>query len=266
MRSDFLDVPARSTKPRGAGITHVIDGGLPPAEAAALLETGGDYIDVWKFGWGTAYLDRGLAGKLKLLAEHDVLACPGGTLLEIAWSQGRAAAFFDWAAQRGFPCVEVSAGAVRMDRSTKDRLIASAAERFVVLSEVGLKDPEAALVPGQWARAVTRDLAAGAARVLTEGRESGTVGTYTADGMVRVDVVDAVLDAAGVERIGFEAPRKDQQAWFINRFGADVNLANVRPAEVIGLETLRLGLRTDTFDADRTAEPRAAGDETGRSP
>src|SRR5699024_8987135 len=156
-------------------------------------------VDVWKLGWGTAYLDPELDAKLDLLAKHRVLSCPGGTLLEIAWAQGRAKEFLDWAAASGFPCVEVSSGAVAMTRDDKERLIAAAAERFIVLAEAGAKEPAARMAPDQWSRSVARDLAAGATWVLTEGRESGTVGTYTASGAVRSDVVDAVVGAAGTD-------------------------------------------------------------------
>jgi phosphosulfolactate synthase len=248
-RPDFLVLPARADKPRRAGITHVLDSGLPVAETAALLETSGAFIDVWKFGWGVAYLDPGLAEKLDLLAAHRVLACPGGTLLEIAWAQNRVPAALDWAAAAGFPCLEVSAGAVALPPADKELLIAQAAERFIVLAEVGSKDPAAHLTPEQWARSVARDLAAGATWVLAEGRESGTVGLYDGSGAVRAEVVEAISEATEVGSLVFEAPRKDQQAWFIRRFGPDVNLANVRPAEALGLETLRLGLRADTLRA-----------------
>lgn len=244
---EFLDLPARPGKPRRAGLTHVIDSGLPLAQAAGLLESAGGYMDVWKFGWGTAYLDPGLDTKLALLSGHSVLACPGGTLLEIAWAQGRAGAFLDWAAGLGFPCVEVSAGTVPMSRTDKDRLIAAAADRFTVLAETGAKAPGSLWSPAQWAEAVTQDLTAGAAWVLTEGRESGTAGTFTERGAVRTDVIDAVASEAGLENVVFEAPRKDQQAWFISRFGSNVNLANIVPASTLGLETLRLGLRADTY-------------------
>src|SRR5829696_7709076 len=132
-RPDFLALPGRADKPRRAGITHVLDSGLPVSQTAALLEAGGAFIDVWKFGWGVAYLDPGLAEKLELLAAHRVLACPGGTLLEIAWMQDRVAAALDWAAAAGFPCLEVSAGAVAMPPADKERLIARAAGRFIVL-------------------------------------------------------------------------------------------------------------------------------------
>ena len=246
---DFLALPARAAKPRATGITHVLDRGLPLAQSADLLAANGPYVDVWKLGWGISYLDPNLAAKLELLAGHRVLASPGGTLLEIAWAQGRAAEFLDWARACGFPCVEVSAGTVAMDDSAKWDLIEQAAQHFIVLAEVGPKDPGVRLTPGQWAQGVARDLHAGATWVLAEGRASGTVGIYDASGSVREDVVAAMVSVTDPGSIVFEAPRDSQQAWFVRRFGPDVNLANVHPADALGLETLRLSLRADTYRA-----------------
>jgi phosphosulfolactate synthase len=253
--AEFLDLPARTAKPRGTGITHVLDRGLPLEHCAGLLDAGGAYIDVWKFGWGISYLDPNLPAKLDLLARHRVLASPGGTLLEIAWAQGRAAAFLDWAGACGFPCVEVSAGTVSMSPGDKQELIRAAARRFIVLAEVGSKEPGARMTPGQWAEATSRDLDAGATWVLAEGRASGTVGLYAPSGEVREDIVDALVAVTGPGLIVFEAPRESQQAWFVRRFGPDVNLANVAPGDGLGLETLRLGLRADTFTARTPGAP-----------
>ena len=246
---DFLDLPARATKPRGVGITHVLDRGIPLAAAADLLAMSQDYIDVWKLGWGISYLDPTLPGKLSLLASRGVLASPGGTLLEIAWAQGRAMEFLEWARGCGFPCVEVSAGTVPMSPSAKQELIAEAARHFIVLAEVGPKDPGVHLSPAQWAQGVSLDLEAGATWVLAEGRASGTAGIYELSGEVREDVVSALVSVAGPGNLVFEAPREQQQAWFVRRFGPDVNLANVPPADALGLETLRLSLRADTYGA-----------------
>lgn len=263
---DFLDLPARDGKPRGTGITHVLDRGTPLAQSADLLATCGAYVDVWKFGWGISCLDPNLAAKLDLLAAHRVLASPGGTLLEIAWAQGRTAGFLDWALGCGFPCVEVSAGTVPMDEISKADLIAEAARHFIVLAEVGAKDPAVRQTPEQWARAVRRDLDAGATWVLAEGRASGTVGLYEKSGTVREDVVAAIVSVAGYDCVVFEAPREDQQAWFVRHFGPDVNLANVRPGDALGLETLRLGLRADTYDAWPAGRVRADRGLPGHPP
>ena len=245
----FLDLPVRSAKPRRTGITHVLDRGTPLAQVTELLVQNECYVDVWKFGWGIAYLDPQLAAKLDLLARHRVLASPGGTLLEIAWAQGRASEFLDWAADAGFPCVEVSAGTVPMEDAAKRDLIEAAAERFIVLAEVGSKHAAVRLTPEQWARAAAGNHQAGATWILAEGRASGTVGIYEPSGAVRQPVVDALAAAVGPDCVVFEAPRDDQQAWFVRRFGPDVNLANVPPDGALGLETFRLSLRSDTYGA-----------------
>ncbi len=245
----FLTLPERAEKPRSRGITHVLDKGMPVDDVEQVLAVAGRYIDVWKLGWGTAYLDPGLEAKLALLADHAVMACTGGTLLEVAWQQSAADAYFDWACAQGFPSVEVSAGVAQMGPGDKQRLISIAARRFVVLAEVGTKDPAAPVTPEAWAAEVGADLEAGARWVVTEGRESGTVGLFDPDGKVRAGIVTAVLESAGLDRIIFEAPRKDQQAWLIRHLGPDVGLGNIAPSEVLGMEALRLGLRADTFDA-----------------
>lgn len=244
-----LDVPARTGKPRRTGLTHVLDKGMPVGLARDALGGCGPYVDVWKFGWGTAYVDPGVPAKLALLGEHGVLACLGGTLLEVAWAQRRVDDLFDWAAGAGFPCVEVSRGApaAAIGRADKADLIKLASERFTVLSEVGSKSAAVRAAAAEWAEEVAADLEAGATWVLAEGRESGTVGIYDHGGGVIDEVVEAMVGAGGVERIVFEAPSKDQQAWFVRRFGPNVNLANIPPADVLGLETLRLGLRADTM-------------------
>src|SRR6185437_1605115 len=141
MRPDFLNLPERPAKPRESGLTHVLDKGLPAPQTRALLEAAGEFVDIWKFGWGTAYLDREFETKLGLLAQHDVQACLGGTLLEIAWSQGRVEECLTWAAGAGVPLVEVSRGVMPMSLTDKARLIARAVQSFTVLTEVGIKDP-----------------------------------------------------------------------------------------------------------------------------
>jgi len=242
----FLSLPRRGRKPRALGLTHVLDKGLTPEAASALLSAVGDEVDVWKFGWGVAYIDPGLARKLAYLREHEVTACLGGTLLEIAWSQDKAPECLAWAERVGFDAVEVSRGVAPMPPDDKRELIKLASESFVVLAETGIKDPQSVLSADQWRDEIAQDLAAGATWVITEGRESGTVGIYDSTGRPRLDIIEAAVQAAGLDRVLFEAPRKDQQAWLINRYGHDVNLANIAPDDVLPLTTLRLGLRADT--------------------
>jgi phosphosulfolactate synthase len=246
----FLDLPQRAAKPRRIGLTHVLDQGAGRAATADLLDSVAPHVDIWKIGWGTAYVDPALPAKLALLARHDIAACLGGTLLEIAWAQGRAAGCLAWAREVGFDYVEVSRGTVPMAVSEKRTLIRQATADFTVLAEVGAKAPGEQRAARHWPAECRSDLEAGAALVVTEGRQSGTVGTFDDAGRVRPDVVEAVVAAVGVERVVFEAPRAAQQAWFVRRFGPDVNLGNVALADVLSVETLRLGLRSDTAAVD----------------
>lgn len=226
----------------------MLDKGTSVAAATALLDAGEPYIDIWKLGWGTAYVDPGLAGKVDLLARRGVLSCLGGTMLEIAWTRGKATECLAWARDVGLAAVEVSRGVATMTLAEKRELIRAASRSFTVFSEVGRKDAQEDLSQQQWADEIGSDRDAGAQWVIAEGRESGSVGIYREDGSVRADIVAAIVQAAGVEAVLFEAPRKDQQAWFIREFGPSVNLANVALDDAIAVETLRLGLRADTFE------------------
>lgn len=251
----FLDLPSRGAKPRSRGLTHVLDQGAGRAATADLLDSAAPHIDIWKVGWGTAYVDSALGAKLALLAGVDIAACLGGTLLEIAWAQGRAEECLGWARDAGFGHVEVSRGTVAMSLPEKRALIRRAARDFTVLAEVGAKAPGEQRAARHWPAECRGDLDAGAALVVTEGRQSGTVGTFDEAGRVRPDVVEAVVAAVGVDTVVFEAPRAAQQAWFIRRFGAEVNLGNVALADVLSVETLRLGLRSDTAEVARRDAP-----------
>ena len=245
-RPTFLDLEPRPAKPRSVGLTAALDGGLALDEVRAIVDAHAGFLDLWKLGWGSAYLDPQLDLKLALLRGADIAACTGGTLLEIATLQDRADECIEWASTCGFPFVEVSDGLDLLGPDRKGDLIARASRVVRVIAEVGSKDPDRTLTPAEWVSLARRDLEAGAAWVVVEGRESGTVGIYGPDGRVRADVIEALLDEIGPERLLFEAPRKEQQAWFINHVGADVNLSNVAPREALGVEALRLGLRADT--------------------
>ncbi len=262
----FLAGVPVSVKPRSSRLTHVLDQGVAPGDLDILLARFGRYVDIWKMGWGTAYLDPDLAEKLAILGRHGVRACTGGTLLEAAWLQGQADQCLAWCAEVGFDCVEVSNGAAGMPLTEKRRLISAAAQLFTVLAEAGSKDPAVPFSPEDWTQEMHGDIEAGAMWVITEGRAQGNIGMFTAEGSVREDEAGRLVTLAagkvGISQVIFEAPRKDQQAWLINRLGTDVSLGNVPPGEVLALETLRRGLRADTMHLFTGARPEG-GSEIG---
>jgi phosphosulfolactate synthase len=244
--ADFLALPERTAKPRVRGVTHVIDRGLPISTLESLLDQAGAHIDFVKFGWGTAYVSRHIRDKVVACHDAKVRTCVGGTLLELATVQGKLREFVRWVDSIGFEAVEVSEGTVELGAGIKAGLIEAMARDFTVLAEVGSKDPEVPVRPSAWVTQMEADLDAGAAFVLAEGRESGTVGLYHPDGRIREPLVSTLVARVPAERIIFEAPAPAQQKWFVRHLGIDVNLGNVAPDEVIALETLRRGLRADT--------------------
>lgn len=245
--ANFLDLPPRVQKPREVGMTHVMDKGLGIAEIQTMVEMSGDFIDIVKLGWGTSYVTANLREKLDLYRAHGIPVVCGGTLLEVAEARGKVDGYRQWLSDQGFACVEISDGTLDMPRERKLELIALFAADFQVLSEVGSKDAEEIYAPYQWVEWIKEEQAAGAWKVITEARESGTAGIFRTSGEVRSGLIDEIAHEIDISTLLFEAPQKAQQAWFIKHFGPDVNLGNIPPDEVIPLETLRRGLRSDTM-------------------
>ncbi|MHB1572157.1 MAG: phosphosulfolactate synthase [Solirubrobacteraceae bacterium] len=243
---DLLKLPERTPKPRQDGITHVLDRGLSVAEIDGLVEVAGDYVDVVKLGWGTAVATGNLEAKLARYRDHGITVMLGGTLTELAIAQGRLEDLVKWLHELQIQHIELSDGTINLDHDHKLALIARLAKEFTVLSEVGSKDDTRIMAPFRWVEQIRAELEAGAWKVVAEARESGSVGIFRHDGEVRQGLVDEIAHQIPVQRIVFEAPRKDQQVWFVRRFGSNVNLGNVTPEDVLSLETIRVGLRSDT--------------------
>lgn len=245
----LFELPSRSPKPRRTGLTHVLDRGLSLRGVDDLVEVAGPSVDIVKLGWGTALATGNLEPKLERLREHGIPAMLGGTLTELAISQGRVDGLIAWLRELRIDHVEVSDGTVALDPGDKCELIGRlTGEGFTVLSEVGSKDAATIMAPYVWVERIQAELEAGAWKVIAEARESGTAGIYRADGEVRMGLIDEIAHGVDVDRLLFEAPRKDQQVWFVRRFGPDVSLGNIAPDDVLSLETLRLGLRSDTME------------------
>jgi phosphosulfolactate synthase len=250
---ELLDLPARSPKPRTDGITHVIDRGLSVAEVDGLVEVAGDFIDIVKLGWGTALATGNLERKLARYRTHEIPVVLGGTLTELAIAQDRLDRLIAWVHELGLQHFEISDGTITLEHDRKLELIARLSREFTVLSEVGSKDDTGAITPPyRWVEQMQAELAAGAWKVIAEGREAGTAGIFRPTGEVREGLIDEIVHEVEVTRIMFDAPLKHQQVWFVRRFGSKVSLGNIPPGEVLALETLRLGLRSDTLGIGRS--------------
>ena len=252
---DMEGLPTRPDKPREEGLTYVLDKGLSLREVEDLLDVSAAYMDVVKLGWGTSVITPRLEEKLSAYRSADVEVYFGGTLFEAFYVRGELDRYLDYLRGLDIGWIEVSDGCIEIDHGEKTDLINRLSGEFTVLSEVGSKDMDHIMPPYRWVEMIRAELKAGSARVLCEARASGTVGLFRPNGEVREGLVDEIVDMVGKQQVVFEAPRKAQQVWFLRHLGPNVNLANISPAEVLPLETLRLGLRADTlFDFYRGAE------------
>jgi phosphosulfolactate synthase len=237
----------------------VIDRGLSIAEVDGLLEVAGAAVDVVKLGWGTAVVTENLAAKLARYAEHEIPVVLGGTLTEVAIRQGRVDGLIAWLRELGLRHVEISDGTITLDAEVKRSLIERLSGEFVVFAEVGSKDADFIMAPYIWVEQIERDLDAGAWKVIAEARESGTAGIYRADGEVRTGLIDEIAHAVDPDRLIFDAPLQRQQVWLLKRFGTECSLGNIAPDDVLSLETLRLGLRSDTVEHFALGDGEASG-------
>jgi phosphosulfolactate synthase len=237
----------------------VIDRGLSIAEVDGLLEVAGACVDIVKLGWGTALVSANLKPKLELYAAHEIPVVLGGTLTEIAIRQGRVDGLIAWLRELGLRHVEISDGTVALEPEYKHALIERLSSEFVVFAEVGNKDADFIMAPYVWVEQIERDLQAGAWKVITEARESGTAGIYRADGEPRTGLIDEIAHAIEPDKLLFEAPLRPQQVWLLKRFGTECNLGNIAADDVLSLETLRLGLRSDTVERFALGDTGSAG-------
>ncbi|SFA84966.1 phosphosulfolactate synthase [Lentibacillus halodurans] len=253
MTGTALMLPKREGKPRNKGLTILIDNGAPINLFMDTIRSASKYIDLVKFGWGTSLVTHFLWQKIDYLREHDIEFFFGGTLFEKFLAQDKVEAFYDYCKTYHCHYVEISNGTVSISNHKKARFIEAFTHDFTVLSEVGNKDVSSAdhQDSSEWLENIQEDLEAGAAKVITEARESGTSGICREDGNIRLDIFQPIIDSnIPIERLIFEAPTKKLQTYFIQQAGSNVNLANIALSDVISVETLRLGLRSDTFDLE----------------
>jgi len=240
-------LPERSSKPRQTGIAMVMDKGLSLREAEDFVETAGHLADFVKLGFGTSVAGNKVREKVRIYQQADIRVYVGGTLFEAFVIRNMFDEYLMYIDQLGLDSVEVSDGSMIMDHDVKCEYIHKLSKNFTVLSEVGSKESGILIAPGRWIEMMQKELQAGSYKVIGEARESGNVGIYRPTGKAHVALINKILAKVPAGQLLWEAPLKPQQVWFIKHFGANVNLGNIAPSELIPLETLRLGLRGDTF-------------------
>lgn len=247
MRIELAYLPERTSKPRHSGLTMVMDKGLSVREAEDMMSVGSEYIDYVKLGFGTSLFSKGVKEKVKIFKEANVRTYLGGTLFEAYIVRGLFDEYQKLLDEFNIDMVEVSDGSYEMESELKLECIRQLSKNFYVVSEVGSKKKDVIYKPEEWVNMMVSELEAGSVKVIAEARESGTTGIYNDDGSENIELINKMSEDVGFDEIIWEAPIKSQQVWFIKQFGANVNLGNIAPNEIIALETLRNGLRGDTF-------------------
>jgi phosphosulfolactate synthase len=247
MNIKLPNTPERIDKPRESGLTMMMDKGLSIRQAEDFLEASLPYVDLIKLGFGTSVITNKLKEKIKLYHDAGLKVYLGGTLFEAFLVRNKLNDFVKFVKSLNLNTIEVSDGSVIIEHALKCDIIAKLSKNFTVVSEVGSKEAGILIAPGRWISMMQSELAAGSWKVIAEARESGTVGIYRPNGTAHTALVNKILVKVKSENIIWEAPMKSQQAWFIKHLGHNVNLGNIAHDDVIPLETLRLGLRGDTF-------------------
>ena len=247
MKTILPFIPDRPSKPRNSGLTMVMDKGLSVREAEDFMSVGSEYTDLVKLGFGTSLVTPGFENKVKIYKKAGCIPYFGGTLFEAFVIRNMFREYIGFLDKYEINLVEVSDGSYEIDHKKKLEYISTLAKRGTVISEVGSKKKDVIYSPDEWVTMMKSELNAGSKKVIAEARESGTIGIYNDDGSVNAPLIKEISEHVKLENVIWEAPLKAQQAWFIKHFGSDVNLGNIAPNEIIPLETLRLGLRGDTF-------------------
>jgi phosphosulfolactate synthase len=240
-------LPDRPAKPRNSGLTMVMDKGLSIREAEDFMSVGSEYTDFVKLGFGTSLLTPGFEKKIKIYKKAGTIPYFGGTLFEAFIIRDMFDDYVSFMEKYQIDLVEVSDGSYDIEHGRKLDYIYRLAKKVTVISEVGSKKKDVVYSPDEWVAMMKSELDAGSVKVIAEARESGTTGIYNEDGSINNSIITAISEHVKLENVIWEAPQKSQQAWFIKHFGANVNLGNIAPNEIIPLESLRCGLRGDTF-------------------
>ncbi len=247
MNFELPFIPERSEKPRNKGVTMMMDKGLSLMEVESFIQANEHLTDIVKFGFGTSYVTKDLEKKLDLYREANIRPYFGGTLFEVFYARGRFEDYLRVLDKFKMDVIEVSDGSIIINHDEKCELIHRLAKERTVLSEVGSKDSGILISPARWIKMMSKELEAGSWKVIAEGREAGNVGVFRPNGTAHTFLINKIIAKVKPEDILWEAPQKNQQVWFIKLFGAEVNLGNIAPNDMIPLECLRLGLRGDTF-------------------
>ncbi len=248
MKEILSGLPSRKNKNKKTGLTMMMDKGLSLRQTEDFLEVNSDYVDIIKLGFGTSIITPNIIEKIKIYHKHNMMVYVGGTLFEAFLIRKQIEDFKTYLNRIGIHMVEISDGTININHDLKCKYISEFSTDFKIISEVGSKLQSKEISENQWIKHMKKEIQAGSWKVIAEGRESGNIGVFNNSGTIKHELINNIIKEVSISDIIWETPKKEQQAWFINTFGANVNLGNIAHDDIIPLECLRLGLRGDTFN------------------
>jgi phosphosulfolactate synthase len=248
MKEILKNLPERPIKPRNTGLTMIMDKGLSLNEAENMVILKSELADIVKLGFGTSLLTRYIERKINLYHEAGIMVYTGGTLFEAFIVRNQFDDYCRLMDKLKLEMIEVSDGSMFIEHDEKCEYIRKLSKNYKVISEIGSKDETITIESSDWVKFMSKEIDAGSWKVIAEAREGGNVGVYEKNGDIKDELIKEISKNIDSTKILWEAPQKEQQVWFINNFGANVNLGNISPNDIISLECLRLGLRGDTFN------------------
>ena len=243
----LLFLQNRTNQPREIGLTMMMDKGLSSREMEDFLSVASNYTDLIKFGFGTSFVSKNIKEKVSLMKQVGIKPYLGGTMFELFYARNQISDYFKMVNDFGIDTIEISDGSIIINHEEKCNLIYKYSKNYTVLSEVGSKEEGILISPAKWIKMMSNELQAGSWKVIAEGRESGSVGIFRPNGKPHTMLINKIISKIDPDKILWEAPSKKQQTWFVNLFNQNVNLGNIASKDVLPLETLRQGLRGDTF-------------------
>lgn len=243
----LLFLPDRTSQPREIGLTMMMDKGLSTRQMEDFLTVSSSYTDLIKFGFGTSLISKNIKEKVSLMKQVGIVPYLGGTMFELFYARNQITDYFKMVNELGIDTIEISDGSIVLNHEEKCNLIYEYSKNYTVLSEVGSKEEGILISPAKWIKMMANELQAGSWKVIAEGRESGSVGIFRPNGKPHTMLINKIISKINPDQILWEAPTKKQQTWFVKLFNQNINLGNIAPNDVLPLETLRQGLRGDTF-------------------
>jgi phosphosulfolactate synthase len=247
MKLRLSNIPERPNKPRTTGLTVIQDEGLSLKKIEDIISTTGHLIDFVRFSPGALCSDEELSRRVDTYMHAGISPFVSGIMFEAAYIRKNINEYLDFLKENHFEYIEVSDGIIEIPPLEKAEFIKKVSKRFDVFSRIGAKFKKALFPKDKWKEYIVAELEAGSQKIIIEGSEGGITQVISGEIDIKSNLVNYILNYSSINDIIWEAPHQEHHLWFINKFGANVNLADIHPENLLKLESQRLGINWETL-------------------